>query len=124
MSVTRHAEDEVRSIIIPVLTLLAACGPRALPMPPSPALDPSTPPPAQPPPAAEAAPDAQIPLRVQPPRVLGIREVARAGEYRGVPVYVEQGHPASADILYLAFRPGCAFQPYVAVDARLPGARP
>lgn len=53
------------------------------------------------------------------PRVLWIREVEPAGEYDGVPVFVEAGRRDSvADYLYLPTRPGCEFQPYT-VSARM-----
>lgn len=48
------------------------------------------------------------------PRVLGIMQVMKAGAYRGVPVFVEMGiAPDSAEALYLPYRPGCEFQPYM-----------
>jgi Outer membrane protein beta-barrel domain len=45
------------------------------------------------------------------PRVLGVNEVARTGEYQGVPVFAEPGM-ARPDVVYVAIRPGCEFQPY------------
>jgi hypothetical protein len=50
-------------------------------------------------------------VRYGEPRVLGVPEVARAGEYRGVGVYTEPGDTAPA-FVYLPVRPGCEFQPY------------
>jgi hypothetical protein len=48
------------------------------------------------------------------PRVIGMNELVRAGEFLGVPVFVaadETGVDTPA--IYLPFRPGCEFQPYV-----------
>ncbi|HEY0015420.1 MAG TPA: outer membrane beta-barrel protein [Longimicrobium sp.] len=45
------------------------------------------------------------------PRVLGVNDVARTGEYQGVPVFAEAG-TARPDVVYVAIRPGCEFQPY------------
>lgn len=45
------------------------------------------------------------------PRVLGVNDVARSGEYQGVPVFAEGGMTRS-DVVYVAIRPGCEFQPY------------
>jgi hypothetical protein len=45
------------------------------------------------------------------PRVLGVNDVARAGEYQGVPVFAQAG-TARPDVVYVAIRPGCEFQPY------------
>jgi hypothetical protein len=45
------------------------------------------------------------------PRVLGVNDVRRAGEYQGVPVFAEAGM-ARPDVVYVAVRPGCEFQPY------------
>jgi hypothetical protein len=47
------------------------------------------------------------------PRVLGIREVARGGEYRGVTMFQEAGGETSWLVLYAPVRSGCEFQPYV-----------
>lgn len=53
------------------------------------------------------------------PRVLGINEIARAGEHRGVPVFVEAGDTGAAPAtIYLPHRPGCEFQPYVSDTRR------
>lgn len=53
------------------------------------------------------------------PRVLGINEVTKVGEYQHVGVYAEAGDTASvASVFYMPSRPGCEFQPYVA-DAPL-----
>ena len=47
------------------------------------------------------------------PRVFGVREVQRAGEYRGTPLFIEaeagDGLPA---LLLVPVRPGCEFQTY------------
>ncbi|HEU4880757.1 MAG TPA: hypothetical protein VFT45_00890, partial [Longimicrobium sp.] len=45
------------------------------------------------------------------PRVLGVNEVTRTGEYEGVPLFAEPGM-ARPDVVYVAVRPGCEFQPY------------
>jgi hypothetical protein len=51
-------------------------------------------------------------------RELGINEVEKVGEYRGVGVYGEAGHPQAAmSVVYLPTRPGCQFQPYEDVDS-------
>jgi hypothetical protein len=48
------------------------------------------------------------------PRVLGIDEVTRVGEYRGVGLYADARDTASAArVVYLPYRPGCEFQPYM-----------
>ena len=44
-------------------------------------------------------------------RVLGVNDVVRAGEYQGIPVFAEAG-TARPDVVYVAVRPGCEFQPY------------
>ena len=46
------------------------------------------------------------------PRVLGVTEVNRIGEYQGVSVFAETGATGSPDVIYLPVRPGCEFQPY------------
>ena len=46
------------------------------------------------------------------PRLLGVQELTRVGEYRGVPVFVEKGADARADVKYVPVRRGCEFQPY------------
>lgn len=46
------------------------------------------------------------------PRVLGVHELTRVGEYRGVPVFVETGADARTGIKYVPVRPGCHFQIY------------
>lgn len=46
------------------------------------------------------------------PRLLGVHELTPVGEYRGVPVFVEKGADARADIKYVPVRRGCEFQPY------------
>ncbi|HYW12922.1 MAG TPA: hypothetical protein VE871_13270 [Longimicrobium sp.] len=45
------------------------------------------------------------------PRVLGVNDVVRAGEYQGIPVFAEAG-AARSEVLYVPVRPGCEFQPY------------
>lgn len=45
------------------------------------------------------------------PRVLGVNDVVRAGEYQGIPVFAEAG-AARTEVLYVPVRPGCEFQPY------------
>jgi hypothetical protein len=52
------------------------------------------------------------------PRVLGISEVERAGEYDGVPVFIEARDTTSVPVLYLPVRPGCEFHPYMPVATR------
>lgn len=56
------------------------------------------------------------------PRVLGVSEVARAGEYMGVPVFAEAGAAGMTEVLYLPVRPGCEFQPYQ-LDVKVGGVR-
>lgn len=46
------------------------------------------------------------------PRVLGVNEITKAGEYKGVNVYVEAGYDGPIDIIYIPVRGGCEFQPY------------
>jgi hypothetical protein len=45
------------------------------------------------------------------PRVLGVNDVTRTGEYQGVPVFAQAGM-ARPDVVYVPVRPGCEFQPY------------
>jgi hypothetical protein len=45
------------------------------------------------------------------PRVLGVTEVTRVGEYMGVPLFAEPGQ-TRPDVVYVPVRPGCEFQPY------------
>jgi hypothetical protein len=45
------------------------------------------------------------------PRVLGVTEVSRAGEFQGVSVFSEGGN-MNAEVIYIPVRPGCEFQPY------------
>jgi hypothetical protein len=45
------------------------------------------------------------------PRVLGVNEVTRAGDFMGVPVFAEAGQ-TRPDVIYVPVRPGCEFQPY------------
>jgi hypothetical protein len=51
------------------------------------------------------------------PRVLGPQELQRAGEYRGVPVFVGSDQRSGRDMVYVPLRPGCEFQPYMDVDS-------
>jgi hypothetical protein len=46
------------------------------------------------------------------PRVLGVNEVTRVGEYMGVPVFAEAGRTGAPEVLYVPVRTGCEFQPY------------
>ncbi|HEY0037353.1 MAG TPA: hypothetical protein VGB66_11725, partial [Longimicrobium sp.] len=46
------------------------------------------------------------------PRVLGVNEVTRVGEYQGVSVFAETGATGTPEVLYVPVRPGCEFQPY------------
>jgi opacity protein-like surface antigen len=55
------------------------------------------------------------------PRVVGVNELARSGEYQGVPVFAETGM-ARPDVVYVAVRPGCEFQPYQ-TEAKAGGVR-
>jgi hypothetical protein len=45
-------------------------------------------------------------------RVLGIQEIRRVGEHRGVPLFAEVGDDDLPDILYIPVRTGCVFQSY------------
>jgi hypothetical protein len=45
------------------------------------------------------------------PRVLGVNEVTRVGDFMGVPVFAEAGQ-TRPDVIYVPVRPGCEFQPY------------
>ena len=45
------------------------------------------------------------------PRVLGVNEVTRVGEFQGVPVFAETGQ-TRPEVVYVLVRPGCEFQPY------------
>ncbi|CAA9359257.1 MAG: hypothetical protein AVDCRST_MAG68-4291 [uncultured Gemmatimonadetes bacterium] len=45
------------------------------------------------------------------PRVLGVNEVTRVGDFMGVPVFAEAGQ-TRPDVVYVPVRPGCEFQPY------------
>jgi hypothetical protein len=46
------------------------------------------------------------------PRVLGVNEVTRVGEYQGVSVFAETGATGTPEVLYVPVRAGCEFQPY------------
>ncbi|HEX8431800.1 MAG TPA: hypothetical protein VF625_10945 [Longimicrobium sp.] len=56
------------------------------------------------------------------PRVLGVSEVARVGDFQGVPVFAEPGMMNRPDVVYVAVRPGCEFQPYN-VETKASGVR-
>jgi len=62
-------------------------------------------------------------VRYDRPRVLGINEITKVGEYRGVGMYADAGDTVSVPrYLYLPTRLGCEFQPYV-VDSLASGNR-
>ncbi|HEU0052669.1 MAG TPA: hypothetical protein VFQ39_05810 [Longimicrobium sp.] len=46
------------------------------------------------------------------PRVLGVTEVTRSGDYQGVGVFTEAGATGTPEVIYIPVRPGCEFQPY------------
>ena len=46
------------------------------------------------------------------PRVLGVNEVRRMGDFQGIPVFAEAGMTGTPEVLYVPVRPGCEFQPY------------
>ncbi|HEX8272093.1 MAG TPA: hypothetical protein VF615_05545, partial [Longimicrobiaceae bacterium] len=46
------------------------------------------------------------------PRVVGVTEVSRTGEYQGVGVFTEASATGTPDVIYIPVRPGCEFQPY------------
>jgi len=46
------------------------------------------------------------------PRVLGVTEVTRSGDYQGVGVFTEAGATGTPEVIYVPVRPGCEFQPY------------
>jgi hypothetical protein len=46
------------------------------------------------------------------PRVLGVNEVTRTGEFQGVSVFSEAGATGTPEVVYVPVRPGCEFQPY------------
>lgn len=48
------------------------------------------------------------------PRVIGVEELSRAGDYQGVQVFTEAGAMMPAEVIYLPVRTGCEFQPYQA----------
>ncbi|MCE3283190.1 MAG: hypothetical protein K0Q66_1927 [Chitinophagaceae bacterium] len=51
------------------------------------------------------------------PRILGITEINRAGDFKGTDVFVEAGSTAPvAEVIYIPVRRGCEFQPYLKVD--------
>ena len=46
------------------------------------------------------------------PRVLGVNEVTRVGEFQGVSVFAETGATGTPEVVYVPVRTGCEFQPY------------
>src|SRR5688500_5190083 len=46
------------------------------------------------------------------PRILTVSGVVPRGAYRGVPLFVEPGASAPAEVFYAPVRTGCEFQPY------------
>ena len=46
------------------------------------------------------------------PRVLGVNEVTRTGEFQGVNVFAEAGATGTPEVVYVPVRTGCEFQPY------------
>jgi hypothetical protein len=46
------------------------------------------------------------------PRVLGVNEVTRVGEFQGVSVFAEAGSTTAPEVVYVPVRTGCEFQPY------------
>jgi hypothetical protein len=56
------------------------------------------------------------------PRVLGVNEVTRMGDYMGVTVFGEAGATGATEVIYLPVRPGCEFQPYQ-LDVKVGGVR-
>ena len=51
-------------------------------------------------------------IRFGLPQVIAPGELARVGEFQGVPVFTEAGASARPELVYLPVRPGCEFQPY------------
>lgn len=45
-------------------------------------------------------------------RVMGVHEIVRAGEHRGVGIYVAVVDTVDPQVIYVPVRPGCVFQPY------------
>jgi hypothetical protein len=52
--------------------------------------------------------------RYEGPRVVGVGDVRRAGEFLGVPVFVAANHPQAERpaVIYVPTRRGCEFQAY------------
>ena len=46
------------------------------------------------------------------PRVVGVTELGRVGDYQGVGVFGEAGGMEPREVIYVPVRPGCEFQPY------------
>ncbi len=46
------------------------------------------------------------------PRVVGVTEVNRLGDFQGVTVFAEPGATGTPDVIYVPVRPGCEFQAY------------
>lgn len=49
------------------------------------------------------------------PRVLGVSEITRISEYKGVGVYAESGSSGVPEVIYIPVKSGCEFQPYQVV---------
>jgi hypothetical protein len=47
------------------------------------------------------------------PRILGVTEIKKHGEYSGVGVYIEASLADNFEVIYIPVRQGCEFQPYV-----------
>ena len=56
------------------------------------------------------------------PWVLGVNEVTRTADFRGVPVFAEAGAGAKIEVVYVPVRPGCEFQPYQ-ISVKVGGVR-
>jgi len=56
------------------------------------------------------------------PRVIGVNDVTRTGEFMGVPVFAEAGATPTTEVVYVPVRPGCEFQPYQ-LDVKVGGVR-
>lgn len=46
------------------------------------------------------------------PRILGVHEIQKAAEFRGIGIYIESGTKDISEFIYLPARRGCEFQPY------------
>jgi hypothetical protein len=56
------------------------------------------------------------------PRVLGVSEVSRVGEFQGVSLFAETGMTGRPEVVYVLVRPGCEFQPYN-IETKASGVR-